>query len=92
MLHFTIACLLLVVVPFGLSHPEGEKVHLHAAQPLYRETLSHCQSVFEEPEFVRRTITRRQNELQKIRSKRGLEHRLETLSRDKMARANILIF
>jgi len=67
---------LLLAIPLGLAHPPGmeEKVYLHSAQPLYRRSLSHCQSTFEEPEFVKRTIARRQSEVYRLKKERGLEH------------------
>jgi hypothetical protein len=68
---------LLLAVPFGLAHPHGaeEKVYLHSAQPLYRRTLSHCESAFQEPEYVRRTIARRQAEVQRLKEERGIAHK-----------------
>jgi hypothetical protein len=67
--------LLLLAATFGLAHPHDadEKVHHHSAQPLYRRTLSHCQSAFKEPEFVKRTINRRQDEVARLQKSRGIE-------------------
>jgi hypothetical protein len=60
----------------ALGHPHGveEKIHLHAAQPLYRRTLSHCQEAFQDEEFVRRTIERRTSEVVRLKKERGLEN------------------
>lgn len=67
---------LLLAIPLGLAHPSGmeEKVYLHNAQPQYRRSLSHCRSTLENPEFVKRTIARRQSEVNRLKKERGLEH------------------
>ncbi|KAL0943539.1 intradiol ring-cleavage dioxygenase-like protein (extracellular dioxygenase) [Colletotrichum truncatum] len=65
----------LLLVPLGLAHPHGveEREFQHAAQPWYRRSLDHCAEAFSEPEFVKRTIERRHEELQRLRQKRGIE-------------------
>lgn len=69
-----LVCLLLAV-PMGLAHPHGaEKDSLHAAQPLYRRTLSHCQEAFQEEEVVKRNIQRRQAEVARLKKERNLEN------------------
>ncbi|KAK4448300.1 intradiol ring-cleavage dioxygenase-like protein [Podospora aff. communis PSN243] len=83
--------LILLGVPLALSHPgEEEKVFQHAAQPLHPRTphISQCQTAFQEPDFVKRTVARRQNEFERLRKERGLEGRSLSLHKrqaDKMA-------
>ena len=68
--------LLLLVAPFGLTHPgEEEKIYQHAAQPLHHRTphISQCHKTFKVPSFVKRTVERRQTEFDRLRDKRGLD-------------------
>jgi len=68
---------LLLAVPFGLAHPPGveEKVYQHSAQPLYRRSLSHCESIFQESEHATRTISRRQAEVERLKDERNIKHK-----------------
>ena len=65
----------LMAVPMGLAHPHGveEKIYANAALPLDRRSLDHCKHVLEEPEFVKRTIARREAEVKRLMQKRGIE-------------------
>jgi hypothetical protein len=77
-----LVCLLLAA-PMGLAHPHGaeEKTTLHAAQPLYRRTLAHCQNAFEDEKFVKRSIERRQAQVTRLKMERGLENALARSTR-----------
>ncbi|KZL87508.1 intradiol ring-cleavage dioxygenase-like protein [Colletotrichum incanum] len=66
---------LLLANPLGLAHPHGaeEREFQHSAQPWYRRSLDHCAEAFSDPEFVKRTIERRHDELQRLRKTRGIQ-------------------
>ncbi|KAK2040017.1 aromatic compound dioxygenase, partial [Colletotrichum somersetense] len=65
----------LLATPLGLAHPHGagEREFQHSAQPWYRRSLDHCAEAFSAPEFVKRTIERRTDELQRLRKSRGIK-------------------
>ena len=72
-----LVCLLLSA-PLSLCHPgEEEKIYQHAARPLHHRTphIYQCKAALREPEFVMRTIKRRQTEVKRLRKERGLESR-----------------
>ncbi|GAB1315230.1 Intradiol ring-cleavage dioxygenases domain-containing protein [Madurella fahalii] len=64
---------LLLAAPLVLAHPGKEKVYAHAALPLERKSLGHCQREFNEPEFIKRTVEIHGRELQRLRRDLGLE-------------------
>ncbi|KAK2010496.1 aromatic compound dioxygenase [Colletotrichum eremochloae] len=66
---------MLLATPLGLAHPHGteEREFQHSAQPWYRRSLDHCAEAFSEPGFLKRTIERRTDELQRLRKARGIK-------------------
>jgi hypothetical protein len=71
----------LLAAPLGFAHPHGmeEREFQHAAQPMYRRTLAHCQEAFAEPQFMKRTIERRHEEWSRLRKERGFGETYEYL-------------
>jgi hypothetical protein len=69
--------LLVAAAPLSSAHPHGaeEKTTLHAAQPMYRRTLSHCDEKLSDPALIKRTVERRIAEVKRLRAERGLEER-----------------
>lgn len=64
---------LLLAAPLALAHPGKEKVYAHAALPLERKSLGHCEKEFNSPEFIKKTVEIHGRELQRLRRELGLE-------------------
>jgi len=63
----------LLVAPLALAHPgHEEEVHQHAANPLERKSLNHCQKEFNDPVFIRRTVEIHGEEYNRLRREAGL--------------------
>jgi hypothetical protein len=64
---------LLLAAPLALAHPGKEEVFAHAAQPLERKSLAHCEKEFSQPEFIKKTVEIHGRELARLRRSLGLE-------------------
>jgi hypothetical protein len=64
---------LLLAAPFAAAHPGKEKVYAHAALPLERKSLAHCEKEFSHPEFVKKTVEIHGRELARLRRALGIE-------------------
>lgn len=64
---------LLLAAPLALAHPGKEEVYAHAALPLERKSLSHCEKEFSEPEFIKRTVEIHGRELERLRRQLGIQ-------------------
>lgn len=64
---------LLLAAPLALAHPGKEKVYAHAALPLERKSLAHCEKEFSHPEFVKKTVEIHGRELTRLRRALGKE-------------------
>jgi hypothetical protein len=63
---------LLLAAPLAFAHPGKEEVYAHAAQPLERKSLAHCEKEFSHPEFVRKTVEIHGRELARLRRSLGI--------------------
>ncbi len=64
----------LLAAPAALAHPgHHEKVYAHAALPLERKSLAHCDAQFNEPEFIKRTVEIHGAELARLKRSLGIE-------------------
>lgn len=70
----TLLASLLLAAPLAVAHPgHNEALASHAALPLQRRSLAHCQKEFSHPEFVKRTVEAHGQELARLRRSLGLE-------------------
>ena len=64
---------ILLAAPLVLAHPGKEDVYAHAALPLERKSLSHCDKEFNHPEFIKKTVEIHGRELARLRRSLGIE-------------------
>lgn len=64
---------LLLAAPLAAAHPGKEEVYAHAALPLERKSLAHCDAEFSQPEFIKRTVEIHGRELARLRRSLGID-------------------
>jgi hypothetical protein len=75
----SVLSVLLAAAPLGLAHPHpdglfsSKGLYQHAAVPLKERNLDHCNSHFQEPDFVHRTVKRHAEEFARLKEARGLK-------------------